>query len=190
MVASMKVPTKEEGKSQRRQPSAFPCSSLDEGPYGKVGNDICNQTAPVPFASSMKVPRKGREFIGRATAALLVTPASMKTLPKRKGNCEGRLLGSPKSQSLNESSSGKEGKRPGAAASAVDYAASMKALPKRKGNKVHGVNGGEPMASMKALPKRKGNSLPQCRSVDELRPASMKALPKRKGNADWREHGN
>ncbi len=84
--ASMKVPTKEEGKSQRRQPSAFPCSSLDEGPYGKVGNDICNQTAPVPFASSMKVPRKGREFIGRATAALLVTPASMKTLPKRKGN--------------------------------------------------------------------------------------------------------
>ena len=61
--------------------------------------------------------------------------ASMKALPKRKGNSEILMTGDW-----------------------VASAASMKALPKRKGN-TESVRAGGPeiSASMKALPKRKGN---------------------------------
>ena len=155
----MKVPTKEEGKSQGRQPGAFPCSSLDEGPYGKAGNDICNQTDPVPFASSMKAPRK-REGIHRSR--------------------HGRPSGYP---SLNENPSKKEGKRPGAAASAVDYAP-LNESPSQKEGKcllTGTLMTHKRRASMKAPPIRKGNGRAlRCRGAAGL--ASMKALPRRKGN--------
>ena len=62
--------------------------------------------------------------------------ASMKALPKRKGNVACGFAG------------------------ARDLQASMKALPKRKGNWSWSCGGaGAQCASMKALPKRKGNTL-------------------------------
>ena len=61
--------------------------------------------------------------------------ASMKALPKRKGNC------------------------PLMARAMLQGIASMKALPKRKGNRNRRRGGGTRcLASMKALPKRKGNA--------------------------------
>ena len=61
--------------------------------------------------------------------------ASMKALPKRKGNYF----------------------EPGFFR--FVFSASMKALPKRKGNWRFAARGGHPvLASMKALPKRKGNT--------------------------------
>ena len=60
--------------------------------------------------------------------------ASMKALPKRKGNGAVRLP------------------------QILVFVASMKALPKRKGNTSAKISGnGQYVASMKALPKRKGN---------------------------------
>ena len=61
-------------------------------------------------------------------------PASMKALPKRKGNFPRILLGVSFHIRLNESPSEKEGKSVRPSASACPPFASMKALPKRKGN--------------------------------------------------------
>ena len=88
--------------------------------------------------------------------------ASMKALPKRKGND----LFPPEVWALG--------------------GASMKALPKRKGNsRAVAPEISSWVASMKALPKRKGNValfIFTARKND----ASMKALPKRKGNTPSR----
>ena len=85
--------------------------------------------------------------------------ASMKALPKRKGN-EHDL-------EVQVNAGG----------------ASMKALPKRKGNKFQNkLRLTQFRASMKALPKRKGNISAKTAVSCWASWASMKALPKRKGN--------
>ena len=66
-------------------------------------------------------------------AGAAVMHASMKALPKRKGN------------------------RPTCPAARDTHGASMKALPKRKGNVLQVGKHGTSAASMKSLPKRKGN---------------------------------
>ena len=107
--------------------------------------------------------------------------ASMKALPKRKGNTPIPTLGVTMNDCLNESPSKKEGKSPCGCAGTAALNASMKALPKRKGN-FSGWIGSfhRSCASMKALPKRKGNLKGIFLAV--FLGASMKALPKRKGN--------
>ena len=87
------------------------------------------------------------------------TNASMKALPKRKGNWKPR----PVRRAICR--------------------ASMKALPKRKGNINICFAFIIPyLASMKALPKRKGNFAEIVAIEVSQLSASMKALPKRKGN--------
>ena len=60
--------------------------------------------------------------------------ASMKALPKRKGNSNRESLFADINESLNESPSEKEGKYHRNVQVVLTYEASMKALPKRKGN--------------------------------------------------------
>ena len=60
--------------------------------------------------------------------------ASMKALPKRKGNCNLLLQPALQTVRLNESPSQKEGKSVFIRYECYVSSASMKALPKRKGN--------------------------------------------------------
>ena len=111
--------------------------------------------------------------------------ASMKALPKRKGNLSPSVAGHPLRR-LNESPSEKEGKCLTADTPKLRYpVASMKALPKRKGNahRPDRTLSEARLASMKALPKRKGNVTSRHHTVQGFA-ASMKALQKRKGNTD------
>ena len=103
-------------------------------------------------------PSEKEGKFGQIVGYARVSAASMKALPKRKGN----LIDY--------------------GAEAVRERASMKALPKRKGNTRQNVQKLQADgASMKALPKRKGNvEVRECKKRNT--PASMKALPKRKGN--------
>ena len=91
--------------------SGLPFFSLNESPSKRKGN----LTAPAPkYAknhASMKPLQKGREIQTALGAIANIAQASMKALPKRKGNV--RLAAHFRTVSLR---------------------ASMKALPKRKGN--------------------------------------------------------
>ena len=158
MVASMKVPTKEEGKSQRRQPGAFPCSSLDEGPYGKVGNDICNQTAPVPFASSMKAPQK-----------------------KGGKSAQPSSLPSPHRRRLNESPSEKEGKWCSRPATPTSTSGLDESPSQKEGNSM--IRSGGHSSSRRGLnesPSKKEGKYVANGSFRQVQKASMKVYTSRR----------
>ena len=73
--------------------------------------------------------------------------ASMKALPKRKGNCHSAWNNQKRGACLNE------------------------APPKRKGNLLTGtLMTHERRASMKALPKRKGKAAAPAESIDDVLP--------------------
>ena len=154
----MKALPKRKGNSSRRSRQPLAGDSLNESPSEKEGK----WRSPSRSSSSSQ--------------------ASMKALPKRKGNFffkdkEIAVVGLNESPSekegkfvrgassgipcccLNESPSEKEGKSPSSRnPRAFPYYASMKALPKRKGNWSSSTALMVlPSASMKALPKRKGN---------------------------------
>ncbi len=87
-----------------------------------------------PVVASMKAlpKRKGNDLFPPEVWAL--GGASMKALPKRKGNASSAPPSRWPPVSLNESPSQKEGKCPPRTGWVASPPASMKALPKRKGN--------------------------------------------------------
>ena len=110
----------------------------------------------------MKAPPKRKGYHADSVQAAATLIASMKALPKRKGNAwglvakpggfglnespsqkEGRTGGffhaAPKFNCLNESPSKKEGKSRELVRNTITKKASMKALPKRKGNELKGI---------------------------------------------------
>ena len=112
----------------------------------------------VASAASMKAlpKRKGNHLTEGHIMAIY--DASMKALPKRKGNRNDERVRALSDRSLNESPSKKEGKLADHCPSEPFTRASMKALPKRKGNIFFFlIPHLRFIASMKALPKRKGN---------------------------------
>ena len=89
----------------------------------------------------------------------MVDCASMKALPKRKGNAQARGVTAPVENRLNESPSEKEGKYSTNLRHDLDIA-SLNESPSEKEGKFCqiGAESTSPLiASMKALPKRKGN---------------------------------
>ena len=178
-----------------------------ESPYKTVGKD---EVFPAQAGMSPRLNESPHKTVGKCT---LPTPhrhpfqASMKTLPKRKGNATLLRLSPYIFGCLNESPSKKEGKFAAERAHCRGTGcASMKALPKRKGKSssprlqtaaspclnesLSGKDGkyspprpvyAKKPASMKAPPKRKGNPASIVGGERNIR-ASMKALPKRKGN--------
>ena len=158
--ASMKALPKRKGNAQARGVTAPVENRLNESPSEKEGKYSTNLRHDLDIASLNESPsEKEGKFcqIGAESTSPLI--ASMKALPKRKGN------------------------RPNLWHDAPSYwGASMKALPKRKGNRRrYFCPRAGYRASMKALPKRKGN-LQLSLGLAETLNASMKALPKRKGN--------
>ena len=152
-------PSQKEGKWSRADGQCFPIWSLNESPSQKEG----------------KCPPR--------TGWVASPPASMKALPKRKGNIQSepsrsrhhRLNESPSEKegklmsfcvrlwtltSLNESPSEKEGKYSTNRRFSQIGQPSMKVPPKRKGNDFDlFVVGFGLFPSMKVPPKRKGNIL-------------------------------
>ena len=102
-------PSQKEGKWSRADGQCFPIWSLNESPSQKEG----------------KCPPR--------TGWVASPPASMKALPKRKGNIQSEPSRS-RHHRLNESPSEKEGKYVSPCLSTPNFGPSMKVPPKRKGN--------------------------------------------------------
>ena len=108
----------------------------------------------------MKVPTKMWGKVVQIWLSSVPSIASMKALPKRKGNLRWLVRACSANLTLNESPSEKEGKCLRACRiSSRSPPPSMKVPPKRKGNlvllPVRADRGGP---SMKVPPKRKGNT--------------------------------
>ena len=138
--------------------------------------------APAACLNESPSEKEGKLLISGSSAA--TRTASMKALPKRKGNCRVRVAGYRRGLSrLNESPSEKEGKLLNPRNRLLHNAiASMKALPKRKGNSYWPRERRVRILRLNESPSEKEGKCGGAISCGKLHPASMKALPKRKGN--------
>ncbi len=138
---------------------------LNESPHKSVWKlTICTLNPVGNHDASMKaLPRRkgnGLDVDGGCHHCA----ASMKAPPKRKGNLRWLVRACSANLTLNESPSEKEGKYQCSSALQHGAAPSMKVPPKRKGNSRAGsaISRGT-FPSMKVPPKRKGNFV--CRMV-------------------------
>lgn len=154
----MKVPPK--GREIRAaEPAAGLRQGLNESPSEKEGKLEAADFDPwVPAASLNESPsqRKGNSTSHSASCSSVL--ASMKALPRRKGNFYPRRYRAA-GRSLNESPSQMEGRCESLVQSEDGGAASMKALPKRKGEIHHPRPSYIPEQTPQRKPLRKGREI-------------------------------
>ena len=120
---------------------------LNESPSEKEGKSINNALNAIPHGSLNESPSEKEGKFSPRESGLGCLGASMKALPKRKGNRCASSRASSRLARLNESPSEKEGKSQTPTLDHPRPQASMKALPKRKGNKSHTITEPPPLVS-------------------------------------------
>ena len=154
-------PSQKEGKSNRPGGEKMVVDRLNESPSQKEGKFQFRRIRSLPPRGLNESPsQKEGKWIAGTRPPKEEEEASMKALPRRKGNARITPPQPHRLPCLNESPSQKEGK------SLFTLSLRIRIIP----------------ASMKALPRRKGNRH-SCFCWSQRWEASMKALPRRKGNA-------